>query len=149
MIVGTSFKNDNNETLKNMQHEMYDYSISTIFLTVKHIYTGKSYSILYLTEDEIEKYRNIENCDHRLLQGTHDIIADVFRYKAQEGEFENDLFGVDNKQIENEFASEYTDTEFLLKIPKDYWHYASKWYQFLNKTIKENLSLVGNWHLQQ
>jgi len=142
MLVCIEFTNDNYEALKDLQYEMYSYSISTIFTTAQNIYTNNTFSRLYITDDKAETYKSISNYDHRLLQNAHDTLAAVFRYKASEGKFENELFRTDNAEIQKQFASYYCDTNFLNKIPSDNWHYAIKWHDFLYETIKSNISFI-------
>jgi len=142
MIVCTSYKDDNNENLKNIQFEMYSYSVSTIFCKAQRIYTDNFYAYLYLTEDEVQVLKNIDNYDHRLLQYAHDTLAAVFRHQADEGKFENELFGIDNNEIKKQLETYYSDTDFLDKISTDNWHYALKWHDFLLENIEKNIPFI-------
>jgi len=142
MLVYDYFKEDNNSLLKEIQYEMYSYSISTIFTEIKRIFLDNKYTILYLSTDEIEKYKNIDSFDHRLIQNTHDIIAAVFRFLVKDGVFEKDLFEKDNDQIKSIFNNIYIDTIFLNNIQNNYWHFAYKWHSYLNDYINKNIPLV-------
>ena len=142
MLIYEYFKDDNNSILKEIQFEMYSYSISTIFTEIKRIYLDNKYAILYLSTDEIEKYKNIDSFDHRIIQNTHDMIAAVFRFLVKDDVFEKDLFEKDNEQIKSLFNNIYTDTNFLDNIQNDYWHFAYKWHGYLIDYINKNIPLV-------
>jgi hypothetical protein len=103
VLVFPYFKDDNNTILMDIQFEMYSYSISTIFEEIKRIYLDNKYTILYLSNDEIEKKKEIGAFDHRRVQGTHDMIAAVFRFLTKDGIFEKELFEHDNDQIKSLF----------------------------------------------
>jgi hypothetical protein len=121
---------------------MYSYSISTIFEEIKRIYLDNKYTILYLSKDEIEKKREIGVFDHRKVQGTHDMIAAVFRFLTKDGIFEKELFEQDNDQIKSLFNNVYIDINFLDNIQNDYWCLAYKWHRYLIDYITENIPLV-------
>ena len=144
MLVYSYFFNDNDEKLKDLQHSMYSYTISTIFTEIKNVYLDNPYAILYFSDEEDkDKIRRIEGFDHRLVQKAHDKIAAVYRYKTKEGDFEKELFEtISNDDIKSLFDDTYFDTLFLDKIPLDYWYYAYKWYFFILETIRNNIHLV-------
>ena len=136
------FKNDNDESLKELQYSMYKYAISTIFMECKRIYADNHYSLLYLSEDEIFRIKNADSFDHRLIQDLHNIIAAIFRFKLQKEELKEELFNNDINQIKTRFESIYIDTNFLLEIPQKMWHTAYKWHLFIKETICDNISIV-------
>jgi len=143
MIVYSYFFNDNDEKLKDLQHSMYSYTISTMFEKIKNVYLDNRYANLYFSDEEKESIKNIEGFDHQLVQDAHDKIAAVFRYKAKEGDFAKELFETkSNDEIKSFFDATYVDTLFLNEIPLDYWYYAYKWHYFILETIRNNLSLV-------
>jgi hypothetical protein len=142
MLVFSYFDGDDNENLKDMQYEMYSYAISTIFEEVQQMYLYNSFSILYLSEEEIRKADEITRYDHRMIQTAHDVIAAVFRFRAQEGIFEKGLFEEDNDQIKESYRWIYRDTNFLENILHNYLHYTVKWWTFIIDTVKRNIPLV-------
>jgi hypothetical protein len=142
MLVFPYFEGDNNKTLMDLQYEMYDYSISTIFEKVKQIYLENRYSVLYLSEEEKEKIKSVDNFDHRLIQKTHDILAAIFRFKMKEGLYEKELFENDKDSTKEFFDSIYRDTDFLDKLPPKYWYLTEKWFCFIVDTIRDSIPLV-------
>jgi hypothetical protein len=142
MLVYSYFDGDNDEALKDLQYEMYSYSISTIFTHIKQIYLDNKYTILYLSDNEIEHLNKINGFSHHLLQSAHDMLAAVFRYKAKEGAFEKELFDESNDNIKYLFSTVYIDTLFLDNIPGNYWHIAYKWHEFIIKSIRNNMPLA-------
>jgi hypothetical protein len=142
MLVFEYYTDDNNEKLKDLQFAMYSYSISTIIGEVERIYMDNPYTELYLSAADIEQVKSIKHHDHRLIQGAHDILAAVFRYKAREGEFEKELFDGGNEEIKQYFEFIYVDLDFFEKIPVDLWFLTIKWHEFIIENIKENIPLV-------
>jgi hypothetical protein len=142
MLCYEYFNGDTNESLFNMQHEMYTYSVSSIIEKIKSIYLDNRYTALYLTPEEVDLYRTNENEDHRLIQSVHDINAAVFRYKHKIGEFEKELFDDTENDALNYFGNIYIDTDFLQNIPNTHWHLTLKWHKFLIETLSEKFSVV-------
>jgi len=103
MLVYDYFTNDNNEAIKNLQHEMYEYSVDTIFTTVRRLFGTSDDTAFDYTFDEIIKLKEIDGFDHRLLQGAHDAIAAIFRYKVQENEAANFPVSIDPDEIQRYF----------------------------------------------
>jgi hypothetical protein len=142
MLCYEYFNGDINESLFNMQHEMYTYSVSSIIEEIKRIYLDNRYTTLYLTPEEIELYRTSEKRDHRLIQSAHDIIAAVFRYKHKNGDFEKELFDDADNSALNYFGNIYIDTDFLQKISNTHWHLTLKWHKFLMEILSKNIYAV-------
>jgi len=144
MLVYTYFEGDDNEPLKDLQHEMYDYSISTIIEEVKAYYLNNKCASRYFSNDEGEIFSKKESFDHRLIQDTHDMIAAVFRYQVKTGVFDYELPEKNGKDIKSLFRGIYIDTDFLDRIPVDYWTLTYKWYKYLDNTVRENESVLEN-----
>ena len=141
MLVYSYFEGDDDDAMKNLQYEMYEYSISTVIEKMKYINLSNPNIIQYFSKDIMKLFRRTESFDHRPIQGTHDIIAATFRFKVKNGGFDNEVPDKKNDEIKSLFRSIYIDTDFLNNIPVDYWNLAYKWHKYLIDTIKE-LSLI-------
>jgi len=124
VIIGKSFKNDINESLKNIQHEFYDRSLSLILAVAKNQYIIAD-SILQAGHPNIPLLDKINSFDHRTLQDTHDIMAAVFRYRHQKSGQSNLFDSPEDEPIE----------------------YQKLWCDWLNdelSSLKDNASFVRN-----
>ena len=80
MIVGKDFRGDDNEILKwDVQHDLYKQLRGYLFTVPKERFL-KSAQLLGIEQELIERIRNIDRFDHRVIQYAHDIIASYFRY---------------------------------------------------------------------
>lgn len=144
MWVYNYFENDKLEFIKEVQYQMYDYEIGCMFDITKNKFTSSEYSFLYLETEERESYKNINTFDHRLIQGTHDNLAAVFRYKIMKGEIKLELFELED--VKSFFENILIDTLFLQKIPKHNWNWCVKWHQFIENELynERNHSVIRN-----
>lgn len=81
MWVGREFSEDDNETLKIIQHDVYSTSpiaSKCIDVFVRSCETISQFDILY------DKMRELKSFDHRTLQEAHDHIAAYFRFSCKE-----------------------------------------------------------------
>lgn len=85
MIVGSSFKGDNNDTLKRVQHSLYWALLPLLLKYAKQNYMEAA-NILGVRTKLTDKITDISSFDHRVLQEAHDIIAAYYRYKYPDKE---------------------------------------------------------------
>lgn len=84
MIICSAYPSDDNDQLKDVQHELYWQLVPQLFATAR---------AELLRADEIldtkvliaEKARAIKHLDHRVLQDAHDIMAAAFRHGHDDG----------------------------------------------------------------
>ena len=78
MIVGTFFDGDDDAEIAWKQHDVYGESLGAI-IQVSNRLTLFAKSLL---EDRCHaNWGTIETCDHRTLQGAHDILAAAWRFQ--------------------------------------------------------------------
>ena len=82
MIVSSAYSGDNNELLKNVQHEAYSKNVLLIFTTARSALI-RNESLARANLLLIDKLRSIDRIDHRVLQNAHDILAATYRYECQ------------------------------------------------------------------
>jgi len=85
MIVGYSFKGDDNDTLMWVQHDLYWGLLSSLLEHAMQKYREASV-ILGVRAELAGKLTDISSFDHQILQATHDIIAAYYRFKYQDKE---------------------------------------------------------------
>jgi len=136
------YKNDNNKIVEEIQYQFYSYCNSTIFDLIKISVLDKEYCKLYFDNIERENMREIDSCDHRLLQTCHDSLAAVFRYYVSIGKYESLIFEISNQEIRSFFDSIYVDTKFLDVIDEKYWFLNKYWYDFVIDEINSNYDMV-------
>ncbi len=85
MIVGYSFKGDNNHTLKWVQHDLYWGLLPSLLEHAMQKYREAS-EILGVRAELASKITDISPFNHRVLQATHDIIAAYYRFKYPDKE---------------------------------------------------------------
>lgn len=84
MIIGKAYKFDNNELLKDAQHELYRNHVFMLFAVAKSKIIQAD-AILDANLLITEKVKEINRFDHRVLQDAHDIIAAAYRYHNDDG----------------------------------------------------------------
>ncbi len=84
MIVCQVYPNDNNKILKQVQHEHYLKLVGFLFDYVKNRFL-KAANLLLHNSASIEKLKEWDSFDHRVLQEAHDIIAAKYRYQYDDG----------------------------------------------------------------
>lgn len=84
MIVGTSYPSDDNNQLKDVQHELYWRLVPRLFAAARAELL-RAEEILETQVVIAEKARAIESVDHRVLQDAHDIMAAAFRHGHDDG----------------------------------------------------------------
>jgi len=84
LIVSTSYPSDDNDQLKDVQHELYWQLVPRLF-AVARAELLRADEILDAKVLIAEKARAIERLDHRVLQDAHDIMAAAFRYGHDDG----------------------------------------------------------------
>ena len=77
MIIGSFFGGDEDKALANMQHDVYGYALRIIVRTCNRF---ARFSIAVLNDTEHHEWGQVEECDHRTLQGAHDLLAAAWRY---------------------------------------------------------------------
>ena len=85
MIVGNSFKGDDNDTLKSVQHDLYWGLLPSLLEHALQKYREAS-EILGVRAELAGKITAISSFDHRVLQAAHDIIAAYYRFKYPDKE---------------------------------------------------------------
>lgn len=78
MIVGKFFEGDDDSEIAWKQHDIYDQALGTIIQTCNHL---TRFARSLLDEKEHAAWGSIEDCDHRTLQGAHDLLAAVWRFR--------------------------------------------------------------------
>lgn len=119
---------------------LYDYCISTIFHEVKGAFLNSDRCLIYLEDKEREHILYINSCDHRLVMGTHNRLANVFRHYVLKGKFEQPLFHDNREQIIRFFDYLYTNILFLDYIDEEYWYLLKYWIEFVQTGVT---NLVG------
>lgn len=79
MIITTKFNGDDDDFLKEIQSEHYHEAIRIIFEECKREYLHAE-RIVGVRTRLGESVQNLEQFDHRLLQGIHDVCAALFRF---------------------------------------------------------------------
>lgn len=79
MIVAKVYSADNNETLKNVQHNLYMRLMPVIFQKPRERFL-KAARLVEADPSFIKNLEKITSFDHRTLQNAHDIIAARYRY---------------------------------------------------------------------
>ena len=79
MIVGTSFKGDDDDFIKLKQHDVYDRALTTI---IHNVYKYTKAAKIIIDCDLIEPPDWPESFDHRTIQTGHDKLAAVWRNKT-------------------------------------------------------------------
>ena len=77
MIVASIFEDDGDKDLMNMQADAYGYALRTIVRTCNRF---ARFSIAVLNDTVHHEWGQIEDVDHRTLQGAHDLLAAVWRF---------------------------------------------------------------------
>lgn len=121
---------------------LYDYCISTIFHEAKGAFLNSDRCLIYLEDKEREHMLSINSCDHRLVMGTHNRLAKVFRFYVLKGKFEKRLFHDKREQIIRFFDYLYTNILFLDYIEEEYWYLLKYWIEFVQTEIRNNYELV-------
>lgn len=124
MIVGYSFKGDNDDELKWIQHDDYDRNIVMLYFKPRLKYINA----INLIQKKTELYYKIKekrSFDHRVLQSHHDLIAAYFRFNNPKSYYMKLRFN-DNEQ---EKRNTYRKIEKL-----------NEWRIFWDKTIEQLLN---------
>ena len=74
MLVGTEFPGDDNEVLKQVQHEAYGGILGYLFSRPRERYLSAC-DLLQVDTELADKVRPMETFDHRTLQDAHDLLA--------------------------------------------------------------------------
>lgn len=82
MIVYTVFTGDNNEILKEVQHDAYWKNVGIIFRACKSALIHAD-SMLNTNLLIVEKLQQLDGFDHRNLQDAHDIFAAAYRHEIR------------------------------------------------------------------
>jgi hypothetical protein len=110
MIISKCFNNDYNETLINVQFDLYFLLVRYFFEFPKQRYL-KSAGLLNINTAFVKKLRETSSFDHRIFQPVHDLIAAYYRYNYpkliednQHGHllFQNEVFHITD--TENTFV---------------------------------------------
>lgn len=142
MLVYSYFKGDETNWVTEIQFEMYSYVSGSLRGILRDYYINSSLARIYFSPDQIEGFKNDENDDHRIIQGAHDLLAAVFRYKCRQGEFNKMVFDDTNEQLRIFFDRLYVDIGFFNRIPKQYWHLTKAWYTFATTELNANEDLI-------
>lgn len=77
MIVGTTFEGDDDNHLAWLQHDVYRDALG-IIISMCNSYARFARDLL---DDQTHpEWGTVERCDHRTLQGAHDLLAGAWRY---------------------------------------------------------------------
>jgi len=142
MLVYNYFKGDTKNWVTDVQDEMYSYVSSSLNGILRNHYIHYNTARIYFRPEQIEGFKADENNDHRILQGSHDLLAAVFRYKCQQGEFNKSLFDDTNEQLRVYFNRLYIDIDFFNRIPKLYWYLTKAWHTFATTELNDNKDLI-------
>lgn len=118
--------------IASIQIMMEDYIKSSIRSVVLDNFIYGKNSSYYLNPEIIDKCNEFI-FPHYLTQPIHDVVADVFRYKYQNG-IERPIFEED---IKSYFSGIYKDTYFLEKIEERDWLLCKIWYDFVMSAIMD------------
>ena len=77
MIVGTFFAGDEDTDLMRKQHDVYGDVLNILITTCNRL---ARFAIVLLNDNEHDNWGQIGNCDHRTLQGAHDLLAAAWRF---------------------------------------------------------------------
>ncbi len=79
MVISKCFNNDYDETLINVQFDLYFSLVRYFFELPKQRYL-KSAELLKIKTSFVKKLRETSSFDHRVFQPVHDLIAAYYRY---------------------------------------------------------------------
>lgn len=122
VIIGTYFKGDNNEHVKDLQHDHYGDLISALFTHCRDEYIRACVII----DNRTELYGLLKkkgSIDHRTLQLVHDLIAANFRWDcAQQIQ---PMLPFDKKDDTNRILKMWNDFFWheVCSLTEDYLHF--------------------------
>lgn len=124
MIIANRFKNDNNELLKLVQHDLYWTLLSFLFTYMRDGYL-RAVRLIGIDTDLSKKISEIYSYDHRVLQDPHDKIAAYYRYQYpdKEGQYVFPFIVPDCSDL---------SPEKVLQVK-----YKMEWSSFWHKEVKE------------
>jgi hypothetical protein len=79
MMVGSEFPGDDNQTLKQIQFDLYGDMVSLLFTTQRQRYIDAA-NLMEIDTKLSLKLLQINSFDHRTLQHSHDLLAALFRF---------------------------------------------------------------------
>lgn len=125
LIVGYSFKGDNNDTLKGVQHSLYWALLPFLMQYAKQNYLEAA-NILNIRTDLMDKLTDISSFDHRVLQEAYNIIAAYYRHKYPD------------KDAQLVFPCVYSDSDSNISPIEALWGlYEKGWCEFWHEETKE------------
>lgn len=85
MIIGTFFEGDDDAEIAHEQHEFYGQALDTIIETCNRL---TQFAKAVLGDESHDAWGTVHACDHRTLQGAHDLLAAAwrFRYDQRQGQ---------------------------------------------------------------
>ncbi|MEQ8652020.1 MAG: hypothetical protein RIC87_06110 [Kiloniellales bacterium] len=85
MIVGTYFDGDDDMELAWKQHDVYGQALGIVVGTCNRF---ALFAVALLGDSGHKEWGRIEGCDHRTLQGAHDLLAAAWRFRegSRQGE---------------------------------------------------------------
>jgi hypothetical protein len=84
LITGRAYPSDENDLLKNVQHDLYSRHVSELFDAARKAMVWAD-DVLGADLLVAKKARAVERFDHRVLQDAHDIMAAAFRHGYDDG----------------------------------------------------------------
>jgi hypothetical protein len=84
MMVGPEFAGDDNRTLMDVQHAVYDEMVVRLFIAPRDRYLAAA-ALLRVDDTLSKQLRSMDGFDHRTLQLVHDRIAAFFRFAHDDG----------------------------------------------------------------
>lgn len=83
MIVGTFYEGDDDLTLAWMQHDVYGTALGVI-MEGSNRYANFAKTLL--DQPLPQGWGTVSSCDHRTLQGAHDLLAAAWRFRVEDRE---------------------------------------------------------------
>jgi hypothetical protein len=84
LIISRCFPSDDNDLLKDVQHDLYLESVDRLFDAARKALV-RADEILGTQLLIVEQAKAIDRFDHRVLQGAHDILAATYRHRDDDG----------------------------------------------------------------
>lgn len=141
MIVVPYFEGDKSNQITKVQFEMYSYVSDSMRSVVRYHFLDHNSARKFFSPEQIVVYLKNENRDHRIMQGAHDLIAAVFRYRYKQGQFRKELFD-SNKQIIDYFKRIYVNIDFLSRVPEEWWYLTKSWHSYAVESFNIHYDLI-------
>lgn len=90
MIIGTFYEGDDDLALARMQHDVYGTALGVIMEGSNRFV---NFAQLLLDQPRPQGWGTVISCDHRTLQGAHDLLAAAWRFHVEDREPELNLEG--------------------------------------------------------